>query len=46
MPNCIVASLTGTQFCQTRSEAVSAEVGIDLTKAVNVGISVSFQLSD
>lgn len=42
----MVASLTGTQVCQTRSTTVSAEVGVNIKDAVSVGVSVSFELSD
>ena len=43
---CQASTLTGTQVCQTRSTTISGEVGGEILKGVNVGVTVSFELSD
>lgn len=41
----MVASLTGTQVCQTRSESGSVEVGATIAE-FNIGVTISYEFSD
>ena len=43
---CMVASLTGTQVCQTRSETLTVEVSATIADFVSVSVSLSYELSE